>query len=66
MAIACLVAGTALAILKSKNENNSYVSGYYPVLDLTKFWNLVMFFVFVGLTILMENFGNTAFIYGKF
>ena len=65
-AIACLVAGTALAILKSKNENNSYVSGYYPVLDLTKFWNLVMFFVFVGLTILMENFGNTAFIYGKF
>lgn len=42
------------------------ISGYYPVLDLSRFWNQVLFFVFCGLTIIMGYFGNTAFIYGKF
>ena len=45
---------------------NLIVEGFYPTLDLSKFWNLVVFFVFCGLTIIMGYFGNTAFIYGKF
>ena len=42
------------------------IAGFYPLLDLSKFWNLVLFFVLCGLTIIMGYFGNTAFIYGKF
>lgn len=50
---------------ESRSAENK-ISGFYPVLDLSKFWNLVLFFVFCGLTIIMGHFGNTAFIYGKF
>lgn len=65
-AIACLLGSEAFAFFKSRKANKSYIHGEYPVLDLTKYWNLVLFFVFVGLTVLMGYFGNTAFIYGKF
>lgn len=40
--------------------------GFYPVLNLEKFWDLVLFLVFFGITIIMGYFGNSAFIYGKF
>ena len=42
------------------------IDGFYPVLDLSKFWNQVAFFSFFGATIMMGYFGNTAFIYGAF
>ncbi len=38
----------------------------YVILDLHSFWNLVIFFTFIGITIIMGYYGNTAFIYGKF
>ena len=41
-------------------------SGIYPILNLSRFWNLVLFFVLCGLTIIMGYFGNTVFIYGAF
>lgn len=65
-AIACLLGSEAFAILKSRRTNGLYIHGEYPVLNLTKFGNLVLFFSFIGLTVLMGYFGNTAFIYGKF
>jgi len=47
-----------IALLKSQ--------GFYPVLDLSKLWNQVAFFTFIGLIFIMGYFGNTAFIYGAF
>lgn len=47
----------------SKTGNICY---RYPILDLTKFHNLVLFFSFLGLIFILGYFGNTAFIYGSF
>lgn len=65
-AISCLMISTVVAITRAKKEGQQYINGFYPVLDLSRFWNLVLFFTFAGLTVLMGYFGNTAFIYGKF
>lgn len=70
--IACLIFGTIMAWWNSKKIGKRdktvelIINGFYPVLDLSKFWSLVAFFTFFGVTILMGYFGNTAFIYGKF
>ena len=42
------------------------INGFYPIINLSRFWNMVLFFVVCGLVIIMGYFGNTAFIYGKF
>ena len=71
-AIGCLILGTVVAGMHSrkvglKDKNGKLViNGYYPVLDLSKFWSLVAFFTFCGLTIILGYFGNTVFIYGTF
>jgi alginate O-acetyltransferase complex protein AlgI len=63
-AIGVLIIATIIAGVKQRGQK--FVNGFYPILDLGKFWSLVVFFTFVGLTIMMGYFGNTAFIYGKF
>jgi len=71
-AIACLIVGTIVAWLHSKEigkkdrAGSLIIEGFYPVLDLSKLWNQVAFFTFIGLTFIMGYFGNTAFIYGAF
>jgi alginate O-acetyltransferase complex protein AlgI len=68
-AMACVAAATVFAWLHGRKMNHTEkagINGYYPVLDLSKFWSLAAFFTFCGLTILMGYFGNTAFIYGAF
>jgi len=71
-AIACLIVGTIVAWLHSKETGKKdragslIIEGFYPVLDLSKLWNQVAFFTFIGLTFIMGYFGNTAFIYGAF
>lgn len=65
-AIVCLIAATIMAFRKAAREGKKYVDGYYPVMDLSRFGSLVVFFTFVGLTIMMGYFGNNAFIYGRF
>lgn len=57
-----LLIGATIA-MRIKGEK---IEGVYPVMDLSRFWNLVTFFVFCGLTVIMAYFGNTSFIYGKF
>lgn len=71
-AIACFLIGTLVAWRygrkygeQDKNGKRT-VEGFYPVLDLSRFWSLVVFFTFCGLTVMMGYFGNTAFIYGAF
>lgn len=49
-----------------KKLNVSFVDGYYPVLDLSKFWQIVLFFVFVGLIICLAYTGGSPFIYGNY
>lgn len=65
-AVAVLIIAETKAWKKAKKEGTTVVNGYYPVMDLSKFWNLVIFFTFIGLTIILGYYGNTAFIYGKF
>ncbi len=71
-AIICLCASTVFAVIKSKRQGITdkkgvpCIKGYYPIMDLSKFVPLCIFFVFCGLTIILGYFGNTAFIYGNF
>ena len=72
LAMFCFAVGTIVAWqhskkLEKKDKNGQLIiNGFYPVLDLSKFWSQVAFFTFCGLTIMMGYFGNTAFIYGAF
>ena len=66
-------AAVIFAVVKSrKNEtklkklNVSRVDGLYPVLNLSKFWQLTIFFVFVGLTLAFAYTGGSPFIYGNY
>lgn len=52
--------------LPDKRKNTSFVQGRYPLLDLTKFWHLVLFFVFCGLIVGLAYTGSSPFIYGAF
>lgn len=61
----CLLGATMVATIRAK-KMNSAINGFYPVLDLKKFWSQVIFFTFVGLTIMLGYYGNNVFIYGKF
>lgn len=49
-----------------KKKNVSSADGYYPILDLTKFWHLVIFFVFCGLIFCLAYTGGSPFIYGNY
>ncbi len=71
-AIGCLIVASVLALRISKKNmsadraGNLVINGFYPTLDLSKFWVQVVFITFCGLTIIMGYYGNTAFIYGAF
>lgn len=49
-----------------KKQNQSKIDGFYPVMDLSKFWSLVGFIVFVGLTVVLAYTGGSPFIYGNY
>lgn len=71
-AIGCFIVGTIIAFKYSKKKGKRnkagdlQINGFYPVLDLSRFWSQVVFFTFCGLTVILGYFGNTAFIYGSF
>lgn len=67
--IVCSVVAAAATkdrTLPQKRKNQSFVQGYYPVLDLNKFWNLVLFFIACGLILCLAYTGGSPFIYGTF
>lgn len=70
--IIILLGASLLAYKKSKlakanmKKNVSFVSGYYPLVDLNSFWGLVFFFVLCGLTICLAYTGGSPFIYGNY
>ncbi len=49
-----------------KNGGLKQVDGYYPIMDLSKFWCLTAFFVEVGCTLGLAYVGNNPFIYFQF
>ncbi len=62
---------TAVAVHESRGLdrrklNTCKVQGKYPLMDLSKFWNLVFFFVGCGLTIALFYADANPFIYGAF
>ncbi len=72
LALGCLLVAIAAAYYHSckqickDRDGQPIILGYYPCLDLTKFWSKVAFFTFTGLTIALGYYGDTAFIYGAF
>jgi alginate O-acetyltransferase complex protein AlgI len=66
LAIVILVYASLLAYRKALVNKKTAICGYYPILDLTRFWALVLFFTFIGATIIFGYFGETSFIYGGF
>ena len=71
-AIVCFVIAIVIAWHHSKKmgevdkKGNFVINGFYPLLDLSRFWHLVIFLTFCGITVMMGYFGDTAFIYGSF
>jgi len=72
-ALAVMIVSSLCAYIKSKDnktvskkKNVCHTDGFYPVLDLTKFWNMVAFFVLCGLILGLAYTGGSPFIYGKY
>lgn len=51
---------------KAKKLNVSLTDGFYPLVDLSSFWGLVIFFVFCGLILCFAYTGGSPFIYGNY
>lgn len=63
-----VIVATVIAFVRNRKKpmDSNRVDGFYPILDLSKIWAMVLFFTFCGLTLLLGYYGNTAFIYGQF
>lgn len=72
VAILAVIIATAVGVIHSKRnveydkKGKAVINGFYPILDLSKFWNLVVLFVAIGLTIILAYQGESSFIYGNF
>lgn len=66
IAAAVLLAATLAACRRAKKQGLSAVEGYYPLVDLSTFRGLTVFFTACGLTLMFSSFGETYFIYGRF
>ncbi len=65
-AILLLAVASALAMLKSRKRREPRVEGFYPVLDLSKFWSLVALWVAIGLILGLGYVEGSPFIYFAF
>lgn len=64
IAIVLVIAGTLWAILKQRGAEQ--INGFYPILDLSKFWHLVLFFIIAGCIAGLGYTGANPFIYFQF
>jgi hypothetical protein len=55
-----------MATLKAYRDKLNEVNGFYIILDLSKYWNLVIFFLTIGLTFGLAFVGANPFIYFQF
>jgi alginate O-acetyltransferase complex protein AlgI len=63
-AVFLVLLGTVYAVIK--NKNHAKIDGIYPILNLSSFWQLVIFFVEIGLIIGVGYTGANPFIYFQF
>lgn len=70
---AVLLAATVAAAVRSRNNyvtkkgvTRRYIEGYYPIMDMTKFWSLFLFILIVGITLGLAYTGSSPFIYFQF
>lgn len=67
-----LLGATCAAIWKAKKAKATsrngllIINGFYPILDLSKFWSLFLFFVIIGLVAGLAYTGGNPFIYFQF
>lgn len=67
VAIILLCVATCYAVFKSKREREEKkINGYYLILDLNCFWNLVFFFCMIGLILGLMYVEGNPFIYAQF
>lgn len=64
LAIVFAIAEVIYSKLKCAGEDRITVK--YPILELDSIKNLTLFFILIGMTIILAYVGNTSFIYGKF
>lgn len=63
--IILVLMASVIACLKA-NKNKTEIEGYYPIMDISEFKMLVMFFVFIGITLGLAYTGNKPFVYFQF
>ncbi len=65
-AIVILVISELAAIVKSRRENSSVVTGFCPIMNLDTITGLTTFFVFVGIILGLAFTGENPFVYFQF
>lgn len=72
VSIVAVIASTVVALIYNKNHKSydkkgkETVSGFYPMLELSKIWNIAILLIIAGLAIILAYTGASPFIYGKF
>ena len=66
LAIVFTICEVLFSILRRCKSENAKINVKYPILQLNTIKNLVLFFLLVGMTIILAYVGDTAFIYGQF
>jgi alginate O-acetyltransferase complex protein AlgI len=71
VALLIIIASTIIAVARNysttgNNTASGKINGFYPVLDLSKYRNMVIFFVVTGLIIALAYTGSNPFIYFQF
>jgi alginate O-acetyltransferase complex protein AlgI len=71
VALLVVIVATIFTVVKNysagrNNTNHVEINGFYPILDLSKFWSMVVFFVVTGLIIAFAYTGANPFIYFQF
>ena len=66
IAILVLLVGTVAAIVDSKKNNMKNISGFYPILNLSKFTSWLFVFLFAGIIIGLAYTNSNPFIYFQF
>jgi alginate O-acetyltransferase complex protein AlgI len=66
VAFILVLTATVIAALRSVKNKSPEISGFYPILDLSKFWHLVIFFFTVGAILSLAFTGINPFIYFQF
>jgi hypothetical protein len=71
VAIPLVFIATLSALIKhrlriNESDKSTAIDGFYPILDLSKFWHLVILFIVIGMIIGLAYTGTNPFIYFQF